>query len=193
LGIPPNQSETKEAIMPKPTVATKTYIDANGSESRHASPEAVALVFAFTNGGTHRIALGDFPEDTLKAAAWHGISQKIGDSYANSKDADASAEDMFLDQLDALTRGDWLKAREVAGARTTIVAEALAALKPDKYPTVEAAQVAISAWTKDERAEKVKVPVLAAEIARIKAERAAEVASKAAEVAAGSDVTAEDL
>ena len=173
--------------------AEKVYINQAGEETRHASPEAVALIFKFADGDEHRVELSDFPEETLRAAAWHGISQKLGDSYAGAKDKDESAEDLYLDQLDALKRGDWVKQRESAGPRTSMVAEALHTVKPDKYPTVEAAQEAVSAWSKDERAAKLKVPALAAALADIKAKRAAEAAAKAAETAAGSDASEADL
>lgn len=160
---------------------TKTYIDDAGESSRHANAGAIALVFNF-DGTEHRVTLADFPEDTLKVSAWHGLSQKLGDSYASNKDKDETAEELFLNQLDALKRGDWVKARESAGPRTTIIATALQRLRSDKYADTKAAQSVVAEWTKEERTAKLKVPALAAEIAKIKAERAVEAATKLSEV-----------
>ena len=169
--------------------ATKAYILPDGTESRHASPEAAALLFKFAEGEEHKVSLSDFPEETLRAAAWHGLSQKLGDSFASAKDSDDTPEEMFLNQYDALKRGDWVKERASAGPRTTMVAEALHRAVPSKYPTVDDAQAAVSAWSKEEREGKLKVPALAAKIAEVKAERAAEAAAKAAAKAGDGDTS----
>ncbi len=65
----------------------------------------------FANGKTVSLSSADLNVETLLTAGGHGISQKVGDSYASEKEVD----DMHLaaeEMASRLRAGDWTKARE---------------------------------------------------------------------------------
>jgi hypothetical protein len=86
---------------------------------------AVSVRLDFRNGKSVVITQADLSASTLLQAAGHGISQKVGDSYASEKDVD----DMFLaaeEMANRLKAGDWRVTREagssMAGASLVIKA-----------------------------------------------------------------------
>lgn len=176
-------------------VATKVFIDGDGNESRHASPAATVLRFAFTNGVSHDVSLSDLPDNVRDAAAWHGISQKLGDSYASAKgDADEAVES-FETLIERLKEGEWVKARE-GGARPSLVRDAVAALLVAKGEEVDEARlkaIAEKIKGKENREAALANPAIKAEYEKLKAKAAADRAKKAAEAAKGADEEATDL
>lgn len=147
------------------------------------------------------------PESIVYCAMGHGLSQKIGDDLAGiatkaqNDGAEEDAERGFVDyakerieaMLDNLSNGIWLTERESkggSGGSFTIIMEALAAVfeKAGK-PLTDEQKVAMAEKLKDAdiREKTVARPDVNAEIARIKAERAAERAKKAQEKAADTD------
>lgn len=166
--------------------AKKFYVLADGVQARSPTATTVAQMFKFAGGGEHKIALSDFSQSVLSCAAWHGLSQKLGDCYANAKTA-AEAEDSFQDQLAALSgdNGTWLSERETAGPRVSLLAEALCRVKSDKYATIEAAAAEIATWTPEIRKQKVAIPALSKMVDRLRAERL--LAASDAKADAGAD------
>lgn len=165
----------------------KVFILADGSESRHASPEVESLEFRLTNGSVHSVKKENVGPDCWIASAWHGLSQKGGDTYAGAKDAD-EAEDRLAAILERLSENEWIKARESAGPRTSILAEAVKSALMANGETVDDnrfASIAEKLKDKATREGTIANPVIAAEYERIKAERAAQRAEKAKEAAAG--------
>lgn len=86
---------------------------------------AISLQIDFRNGKTIRLAGEELSRATLLRSAAHGLSQKVGDSYASAKDVD----DMFLsaeDMVKRLKAGEWEVVREagdsMAGASVIIKA-----------------------------------------------------------------------
>jgi hypothetical protein len=189
---------------PAPAPATKAKREAkckkvylvNGEDSSHASPDATELQFRFANGNTRKIVLADFPQNIRDAFAWHGASQKLGDTYAQSEDAD-DAEDKFTNVLELLSKGDWIKVGErVGGAPSNMLSEAycrylLAAGK--KTPETEEGRAKVHAKVKGmdkaERKSFSESPEIAPHLADIKAERAVAAAQKAAQAAEGASST----
>lgn len=162
--------------------AKKVYLDKDGNESRHASAEAVALVFRFANGHELIVTPSELKPEIVICSALHGLAQKIGDSYASQKTVDEAiekAEALF----ENLSEGTWINRAEGA-VRTTVLAEALCRAAMEKYPTVEAAAKAVKEWDSEKRKavldSKKGVPQLIAAYAEIQAERAAERATKLA-------------
>jgi len=118
-------TNTQETPAPakrtKTDICTKRYIHADGTESSHASPEAVALEFRFANGGpVRRYGEGGvtFSADMEKCFSWMGKSEKLGNAYAGKQGQDA------IDAHDALAEaiggGEWVKKGEGVGVPSTV-------------------------------------------------------------------------
>lgn len=176
-----------ETNMAENAIARKWYINANGERAKSASPDAVALVWEFANAESRTVKLSDFNQTVLQCAAWHGLSQKLGDKYAG-KTAEEAVE-LFDEQLEAMAgdAGRWLKERESAGPRVGVIAEALHRVRPEKYATLAAAQAEVSGWSDEVRAAKLNVAALAKMVETVKAER------RAAKIAKLSDEGAAEL
>jgi hypothetical protein len=177
----------------KSRVASKSFM-VNGELQRSAHPEAQYLQFAFGPKdapiATPHVALAEFSEDIRTALAWHGLSAKLGDSYADAKGNASAAFESFSDTLDLLKSGQWLAEGEKAGPRESDLAAAISQLRADKYPTVADAAAMLAGKSKEERAaiagiQEIKVRVL--EIRAERARKALEAAGNAAEGAASLD------
>ena len=142
--------------------------------------EGDVVSIAFSTGENLSVDLGQIPQEIQHRLAMHGLSQKLGDSYAGADDeerfgkADAVAKDLLA--------GNW-STRVAAGTpRTTQLAEALAAAT--KKEVSEA--VALLETMEDEAKKQLrKHPLIKQELANIKAKKAQEDAAKAIEEAAG--------
>ena len=166
-------------------VAQKLFIGADGGESRHANPDAVTMLIKFGNGHTLTVDPAKFPAAIAKCLLLHGASQKVGDSYASAENIDDAIENAE-GVLENLYEGIWIERAEGAGVRSSVLAEALQRIKPDKYPNLDAAIATVKGWDKDKRKnvidDKTGVPELVAAYKAIQAERAimrADAAAKA--------------
>lgn len=88
---------------------------------------AVSVRFDFVNGETRTLNIGELSAETALYAAGHGISQKVGDSYASCKEVD----DMVLavDEMFAQLKTEGWRAASEPGDSTagaSIVIKALA-------------------------------------------------------------------
>lgn len=168
------------------TIAKKTYVWADGSEHRHASPEAVMLRFDFTNGETLETRYDDLGVSCKVAAGWFGISEKVGNAYAGADDADDAFEKASA-MYERLTEDMWVAAREGAGPRTSILAAAIVAVLvtagrvSDDSPEVIKGVIAekrVLCKEKEYREKAASRPDVKAEMDRIKAKQAVEKAAK---------------
>lgn len=179
----------------KARVASKSFI-VNGEAQRSAHPDATGLQFAFGPKdapiATTTVALDDFPANIRAALAWHGLSAKLGDSYADAKGNAQSAYESFTDTLDQLTKGNWLAEGEKAGPRESDLAAAISQLKPDKYPTVADAVAMLATKSKEERAAIAGIQEIKVRVLEIRAERARK-ALEAAGNATEGGATIDDL
>lgn len=172
----------------KVSKASKAYLLPDGTTVQHARADAVALVISFVNGETLTVDTANLRDDMLRCAALHGLSQKLGDSYAGAE----TVEDAF-ESASALWEamcgedGSWLQRGESAGPRVTVLAEAVCRAKPEKYADIAAATAMLAEKDKAGKAAIAAIPQVAAAMAAIKAERAAKAAEKAAKAAAGAD------
>jgi len=138
--------------------------------------EGDIVKFEFSTGQTLEADLNKLPDEMKLKLALHGLSQKLGDSYAGAEDGEAY--ECANKVLEDLVAGNW--SSRVAGAgspRTTMLAEALALAA---NVTVEEA-VAKIADMDDEKVKAIRNhQVVKAKLAEIKAKRAAEAAAAAA-------------
>lgn len=125
--------------------------------------------FHFSNGEIVTVDLEQFPLDTITKLAIHGLSQKLGDSYASANDKGMSIQDcvdVVTEMVGRLEHGDW----DTSGSRgVSIMAEAIAVLL-DK--DIRQCADLIAGMTDAERGAMSKRPDVKAEVARIKAARA---------------------
>jgi len=165
-----------EANMDKKFLAKITPYDADGSEGQ--------VRFVLGNGQEVVARLEDFPQDIRDRLAYHGISQKVGDSVSGlSKErrfGDAYAT--LQDSVAMLVAGNWNAGRE--GGSSDLV-EALAKLK--KLP-VEDVRVAVKRMDEDTLKRVMANPAVKAEIAKMKAKRATEAAKGTLDSVADLDI-----
>lgn len=175
--------------MAKTKKLDKVYVDGEGGESRHASAAADRLELRFVNGYVLACRLGALPDDMRTAAAWHGMSQKVGDaaSAKSGDDAIEACEGMY----ENITGGVWVAAKE-GGPRVSLLAEAIVRAKAAEgvERTLEEVQEKLKA-DEDLRKGALEIPAIAAHYAAIQAERAAKRAKDAK--AAAKEAGATDL
>ena len=172
---------------------SKVYVLKDGTESRHASPDVDRLEFRFTNGNIVPVKLNEIGKGTARAAAWHGVAQKIGDSYNKAVDA-GEAQEATETMLERLTQDEWTKPGEGAGPKTGVLVAAIVAALTKAGETVdEAREAGIKAKVADKagREGAMANPAILAEYKQLQAEAAAERAAKAATAAQASEVTLE--
>lgn len=139
------------------------------------------VTFDFTNGRRLVADVDSLPDDILRRLAVHGLSQKIGDSYASAGDKGWTVDDCADEAeavYEALVRGEWNRRGSSGG--TTILAAAIARVL-DK----DEAEVAtmLNAMDDEKRKGIEKDARVKAAMAAIKAERA----KAKAEAMAGGD------
>lgn len=111
-----------------------------------------------------RVEIAEFNEDILHQAMIHGLSQKLGDSYAGALNV-SEAIQRFTDTLESLRAGTWNSGRTGMGGD---LAQAIANLT--STPVEDIAE-ALKGKDKKELANLRKQPEVAAEILKIKLER----------------------
>lgn len=178
--------------MAKQSKATKSYVSANGESVRTVSADAQTILFAFTNGDKVIVEPDSLPDNIKRCAMFHGLGQKIGDSYAGIESvADAAEEAESL--LERLISGEWMGERESSGPRVAHIIEAMVMVRQVAGKPFSEAEVA-------DRTAKLKTDAtyrksvlankqVAAEIAKAAAARAAERAAQAAAAATGATDT----
>jgi hypothetical protein len=136
----------------------------------------------FSNEETLSVGLSDLSEEIVKQLALHGLSQKLGDSYAGSKGDAGEAVKMARAVADRLKSGEWTAKRESSGGtgRVTDLARALAEVAGKEI--VEAVAV-LDGMEKGEKLALRKHARIAAVLARMAMEKA----QAAADAAEGSE------
>lgn len=164
-----------------------------------ANPEADAgVAFVAADGSVlGSIRLADIPAEMRDRLALHGISQKVGDSYAGAAEADnpaAYVADAIKETLKQISENAW-RVTQAGGFRVSLLARALARAAGQ---TPEAAQAVIDhnsqldddgkpsdegkAWLKELRADEA----IKSAVAAIKLEDAEKAKAKLKEQAAKS-------
>lgn len=141
----------------------------------------------FADGASSEVNIDTLPSNIVRNLAMHGLSQKLGDSYASVKGDVAAAKAKFEAVLKQLMSGEWKQAREAGegGTKVTELAEAIARFK---NAPIEKAN-AVVAQASDEQVKTWKANAkIKAIIAQIRAEKAAARAAEA-EAKAGAGQT----
>lgn len=128
--------------------------------TKTTSISAQTVTFAFTNGHTHIVRLGDLSPEIVTQLALHGLSQKGGDAFSQAATV-AEAEAAFLQTIDALMGGEWSQ----RGGGVSLLAEAIAEVqKVDLATVVEK----LRELDDGEKRKLAKVPVIAEKMLEIK-------------------------
>jgi hypothetical protein len=165
--------KSKKAEQPKrvPAVSAEKVRDGNGL--------AMGLKLTFANGRKLTV-LGDQLNDTIRyEGLWHGISAKLVDAAAISRNPDTGASATIADKMAAVQRvydritgpdGRWNEEREGGGA-TPFLLQALCQLKPNK--SADELKEWLGTKSDAEKAGLETNPAIAPIIAKLKADRAA--------------------
>ena len=172
--------------MPKAEKCKKVYFDSTATnpketEKRSWFKGADTLELRFMNDDVIAVKLGDFNQDVVTAAAFHGFSQKLGDTFAGKKDVEEAAE-VTAALFERLQEGVWIAERESAGPRTSVLLEAVMAAFTAAGQEVDedTMREKIKGLETDARKALQADPAVSAQYDRIKAERAAAKAAKSA-------------
>ena len=180
-------------------VKSVVFVDGTGEETRSPTEGSVDIKWTFADGSERIIHPNDLGQIVRHCALYHGVKQKLGDSYvkpSKSEDRDEYDNDPVgysLDRFDAmverLVEGIWVERAEAAGPRVTLLAEAVvrAAEAAGQPTSLEAATSWLKSKTDADRKSLTKDKTIAAMYAQIKAEKAAERAAKLVEEAEGAE------
>ena len=124
------------------------------------------LTFAWADETSTFIKWDDIPEAMKLRAFQHGMSQKLGDSYASSEGSVSTAKAKFDDVLKGIMEGDWNRKGGTTGG---VWVEAFAKAAGE---SIEDAMVAWDKLSDDERKEVKKHPDVIMAKANIDVERA---------------------
>jgi hypothetical protein len=120
---------TMENTMARNEIAKKTMRD-----------DFSGVDFNFSEGTVLSMLVADVPEALRPRLICHGLSQKIGDSYAGAAGNVADAIDWAQTTIELLTSGEWSERKEGAVARPSrIVKAAMLAYQEAGKPVDEAA------------------------------------------------------
>jgi len=128
------------------------------------------LEIAFGNGEVKEFDSASLPEEIRKNLMLHGLSQKLGDSYAGVKGNFAEALANVAAVFDSLKNGDWSTAGDEARPR---LAELAAAIARIKSVAIEKATAAVEKATDEQRKSWRGNAEVKAAIAAARAEKAA--------------------
>lgn len=184
--------------MARKAICKKVYVNSDGSESRSASVDAARLEFRFfgddgeTVTDTISLIASDMPENVGVCAKWHGLAQKIGDSYAGASKSDESAYDRAMAMVESLAGGEWVAEGESAGPRTTYLLDAICNVIADATGSApddaKRAEIAEAIKTADAKKSALGNAAIKAAYEKIKADAAvarAKAAAKAAKEGGG--------
>lgn len=148
-----------------------------------------AVIFTFHDGEALTASLETLSPEIVNQLALHGLSQKIGDSYAG-EDA-ANCQTIAEAVWKSLTEGNWsTRTGEGGGPRISQLAEALARVTGQ---TVQDCVAKIAEMSDDQKKDLRAHPQIKAVTAEIKLEKARADAEKAKNEAGAGDDSAIDL
>jgi hypothetical protein len=126
------------------------------------------LIWTFGNGSVAEISVEDLSDEIKYAAMMHGLKQTISDAYSGIKTAGESYTFAQV-RIDTLKGGEW-SSRGKAGEGNNDLAQAVANISGKGIADVVAL---IGALDEAQRKVLAKKPQVAAEVAKLKAERLA--------------------
>ena len=135
--------------------------------------DVITIKFLETNEEL-AVNINDIPAEVISRLAMHGLSQKLGDSYAGAETGEAFGRATGV--ASDLKDGNWSTRVAASGPRTTQLAEALAAATGK---TLEEAAAKLETLDDDAKKGLRAHPQIKVELANIKAKKAQEAAAKA--------------
>lgn len=193
---------TEPAKAKRASICSKVYIDGEGDESRYPSPDTVACemrfghvevdgVSVYGGAGVLLVDLSTVGDKCRVAAAWHGTTDKLANSYNKMKDA-PDAYQAASDMLERLVEDEWTRPGEGAGPSTNLLVEAIVRCLEAEGEEVDAtrkAKIRGKVQGKEARAATLANAVIKAAYEAIRAEQAAARAATAGVDAAKSEAT----
>lgn len=155
--------------MAKSTMASKQIAD-----------DLSGISINFEDGEAVGVNLADLSDDIKLNLMLHGLSQKLGDTYAGVKDV-VVAREKVKSVVARLFEGNWKAVRTAGAARITDLVNALADVTGK---SIEEAFEAVDAMEKDTKRKLRAHPQIKLRLAQIAAERA----EKAAASDEGTDI-----
>lgn len=144
--------------MAREKIASKTIVRENELPTN--------VVILFQDGRRVDVSLNDIPSHIQRELIAHGLSQKLGDSYAGAKGNTSAAFAECSSVAEALLKGEWNRRGTGTGG---ILAEAIARLTQQALEEVQAVLADMDEETKKELMKRKDVKAM---IAIIRAERA---------------------
>jgi hypothetical protein len=154
---------------------------ANPKCSKDIREDLSGIDFTFAHGEVITVNLADLPENIVTNLVLHGISQKVGDSYAGCKTPE-EAHEKAATLVERLNAGDWKTVRASGGGakRSSMLLEAMvAATGKDE----DECRAVLDGMDEDQQKALKDHPAIKAQMASIRAKRQAEKAAKLAEEA----------
>ena len=168
------EAETETAVGSGPTSASGRIKVAE----KDYDAETGTFSIVFSDGASAEVSLDSLPANIVRQLALHGLSQKLGDSYASVKGDVPLAKQKFEAVLSQLQSGEWAKARE-AGEGGSKVGELAQAIARFKNAPIEKANAVVAKASKEQIAAWRANAKIKAIIAQIRAENAAKRAEEA--------------
>ena len=128
--------------------------------------ETEKLVIKFNDGQTEEFFLTEIPDSLRNTLCLHGLSQKLGDSYAGKPD---DAYEAVMTVWENLCAGNWT-VRGEGGTRISYLVKALCRL--DEALDVDEVKAKVAELSKDEKKAIERNPRIQSVIAEIKLEEA---------------------
>jgi hypothetical protein len=141
--------------------------------------------FNFSEGTVLSMLVASVPETLRDRLICHGLSQKIGDSYAGAAGNVADAIDWAQTTIELLTNGEWSERKEGAVARPTRIVNAVIRVLTASGKAFDEAKLVANAKDKEWREKAMARADVKAAYDAIAAEEAAEKAAKSQAAAAG--------
>ncbi len=192
IETPPPTPDKKK----KRAVASKVYIASDGSESRYPSPETVSAELRFKDGaGMLVVDIIKVGDGCRVAGQWHGVLDKIANSYNRAKDC-AEAREFAEAMLERLYEDEWVKPGTGAGASTNLLVLAvIRCIEAEGGEVDDERRTGIreKVTGKEKRENALNNPKINAAFKAIQAEEAAKRAATASTEAEGSDASLGDF
>lgn len=173
-------------------VSKKVHFDVDGNPGRSATPGETKFQMLFATGDILEIKPKDLSPEMWIAAGWHGLAQKLGDSYSNQKESGDDPYESASAMLEQIVNGNWVAEKKATGPRIGLLVEAIVAALTKAGKTPDEKAIAEKCKDKAYVAGAKANAAVDAEYQRIAAERAADRAKKATEKAKGADAKALD-
>lgn len=151
------------------------------------------ITFEFTDGRTLSMSVSELTDELKTRAAMHGVSQKVGDSYAGAESVD-EAYDAANSTIEALKKGEWsTRVAGEGGVRGTMLVEALYRATKHEGRTMDDCEALVADMDETQKKGIRLLPAIKAQLDAIAAERAMERAEKSAKSAVGQSLDLSSL